>query len=332
MKEIIKYNNAVPSFTESLQIGKVFFESGMFNDLKSASQAVTKILAGLELGISPFSSISGIHVINGKPVLGAGIIASRIKSSGKYDYKCEITETSCSIDFFENGKFIGNSIFTIEQAKKAGTKNIEKFPRNMLFARAISNGVKWYCPDIFVGSVYVPEEMEGLQEADEISGEVEQGTFIDPDYFFKEKFPSFYRSWELISTKEQLDKALENLKNNPKWSDKLETQIFKDLLQRKMDQINQVIDIEKEEESVLPEALFKLDNSTSRTELEIHKESFINSLNNADRAIFMKKYQDKYELLPSEKTDIQVSGSTPVFETEDDLMEYATVNANKDGQ
>jgi hypothetical protein len=29
----------------------------------------------------------------------------------------------------------------------------------MLFARAISNGVKWFCPDVFAGPVYVPEEM-----------------------------------------------------------------------------------------------------------------------------------------------------------------------------
>ncbi|NBO17384.1 MAG: hypothetical protein EBV07_00610 [Proteobacteria bacterium] len=55
---------------------------------------------------------------------------------------------------------IGNSTFTIEDAKKAGTKNTDKFPRNMLFARAMSNGVKWYTPDVFAGPVYVPEEME----------------------------------------------------------------------------------------------------------------------------------------------------------------------------
>ncbi|KAF5276407.1 hypothetical protein FQR65_LT16339 [Abscondita terminalis] len=29
----------------------------------------------------------------------------------------------------------------------------------MLFARAISNGVKWYCPDVFSGPVYTPEEL-----------------------------------------------------------------------------------------------------------------------------------------------------------------------------
>lgn len=34
----------------------------------------------------------------------------------------------------------------------------------MLFARAISNGVKWYCPDVFAGPVYVPEEMQEVTE------------------------------------------------------------------------------------------------------------------------------------------------------------------------
>jgi hypothetical protein len=32
----------------------------------------------------------------------------------------------------------------------------------MLFARAISNGVKWFTPDVFSGPVYVPEEMESV--------------------------------------------------------------------------------------------------------------------------------------------------------------------------
>ena len=29
----------------------------------------------------------------------------------------------------------------------------------MLFARCISNGIKWFCPDVFSGSVYTPEEL-----------------------------------------------------------------------------------------------------------------------------------------------------------------------------
>jgi len=141
-------------------MAKNFAESGMFTDAKQAVQAFVKIQAGQEIGLPPFASMSGIHIIQGKPTLGAGVIASAVKGSGKYDYKVkEMSEKICSIDFFQGTENIGNSTFTIEDAKKALTKNIDKFPKNMLFARAISNGVKWFCPDVFAGPVYVPEEM-----------------------------------------------------------------------------------------------------------------------------------------------------------------------------
>ena len=44
---------------------------------------------------------------------------------------------------------------------------MNKFPRNMLFARAISNGARWYCPDLFNGNaVYVPEELGAVVDGD----------------------------------------------------------------------------------------------------------------------------------------------------------------------
>jgi hypothetical protein len=149
--------------TEIMSIGKAFAESGMFPDIKSAAQAIVKIQAGAELGIAPFSAMSGIHIISGKPTIGAGVMAAMVKASGKYNYRVtEQTDKVCSIDYYEGAEMIGTSTFTIEDAKKAGTKNTDKFPRNMLFARAMSNGVKWYTPDVFAGPVYVPEEMESV--------------------------------------------------------------------------------------------------------------------------------------------------------------------------
>ena len=146
-------------------MAKNFAESGMFTDAKQAVQAFVKIQAGQEIGLPPFASMSGIHIIQGKPTLGSGVIASAIKGSGKYDYRVkDMSEKICSIDFYQGSEVIGNSTFTIEDAKKALTKNIDKFPKNMLFARAISNGVKWFCPDVFAGPVYVPEEMPELTE------------------------------------------------------------------------------------------------------------------------------------------------------------------------
>jgi len=155
---------------QMMQMAKIFSESGLFADTKAMAQAFVKIQASKEIGIAPFAAMSGINVILGKPTFSAGLIASAVKGSGKYDFKVkEMNDKICSIDFFQNNELIGNSTFTIEDAKKQGTKNLDKFPKNMLYARAMSNGQKWFCPDVFQMSVYVPEEMpeqEPIQEAE----------------------------------------------------------------------------------------------------------------------------------------------------------------------
>lgn len=160
----MKNNEIVRTAADALSIGEVFFKSGLFQDIKSVHQAVVKILAGQEMGISPMASMNGIHIIAGKPVVGAGLMAARVKSFGKYDYKVkQHDDKACSIEFFQGKESLGISTFTIDDAKKAGTKNLDKFPRNMLFARAMSNGVKWYTPDIYEQPVYVPEEMVDIK-------------------------------------------------------------------------------------------------------------------------------------------------------------------------
>ena len=156
------------NINDVMNTAKIFAESGMFTDSKQMAQAFVKIQAGQEMGIGAFASMTGINIIMGKPTISAGLIASAVKRSGKYDYKVkEMNEKICSVDFYQGKEFIGNSTFTLEDAKKQSTKNLDKFPKNMLFARAISNGQKWFCPDIFQISVYVPEEM--AEQTEEIN-------------------------------------------------------------------------------------------------------------------------------------------------------------------
>jgi len=154
---------------DALSIAETFFQSGMFVDIKSSSQAMVKIMAGQEFGIDPFAAMSGIHIIQGKPTIGAGLMAQRVKKSGKYTYNVlQLTDTICELEFIQLPKTVlGKSTFTIEDAKKAGTKNIDRFPKNMLFARAISNGVRWFTPDIYESVVYVPEEMQEVQQIEQ---------------------------------------------------------------------------------------------------------------------------------------------------------------------
>ena len=155
---------ATLSVNEMMNIGELFAQSGLFADIRGAAQATTKIIAGQELGIPPFAAMNGFHIIKGKAAMGANLIGATIKRSGKYDYIVrEMSPERCEIEFFQliDGKrqSIGKSEFTIADAKKAGTQNLDRFPRNMLFARAMSNGARWYTPDVFLGPIYTPEEL-----------------------------------------------------------------------------------------------------------------------------------------------------------------------------
>jgi len=157
-------NNALAIYGQFDQIQRAacaLQESGYFADSKTKAQAIAKVMAGAEIGIAPFASMTGIHIIQGKPTLGANLIATLIKNDPRYDYHIEeLNDKACRIKFFENGKEAGESKFDIEDAKKAGTQNMGKFPRNMMFARAMSNGAKWYCAGVFGGMpIYTPEEL-----------------------------------------------------------------------------------------------------------------------------------------------------------------------------
>jgi hypothetical protein len=147
----------------TMELGKMLAQSGYFQDATQAAQAVVKVLAGRELGLGPIASMTGIYIVKGRVTLSANLIAAAIKRSHRYDYRVRhMDDKGCEIEFFQGQTSLGVSTFTEVEAKAAGLAggdNWRKFPRNMYFARAISNGAKWFCPDIFAGAVYTPDEM-----------------------------------------------------------------------------------------------------------------------------------------------------------------------------
>ena len=169
---------ALVKFDDLRQVGGVLAKSGYFKDAADEAKAIVKVLAGQELGIGPVASMTGIHIIQGKPAVGASLMAAMVKRSGKYDFRVtELTDKVCSIEFLQNGQSIGVSAFTAEDAKRAGTQNMSKFPRNMLYARAMSNGVKWFTPDVFTGPIYEPGELGA--NVDYETGEVIDGEIVE---------------------------------------------------------------------------------------------------------------------------------------------------------
>lgn len=161
-----------PSQAECRWIGSVFAASGFFTDARQAAQAITKILAGRELGIGPLASMTGIYIVKNRVTYSANVMAAVIQKSGLFDYEIlEHTNQKCAIQFFRINPKTGEqtpkgppSVFTMEDAKAAGLgggDNWRKFPRNMLFARAMTNGARWHCPSLFGGSApYLPDELD----------------------------------------------------------------------------------------------------------------------------------------------------------------------------
>lgn len=168
-------------------------ESRYWKDAQDKAQAIAKVAAGAELGIPPVMSMSQVQIIQGKPTLGAGAIAGLVKGSGKYTYRVvRHTDTECVLAFHEKAldgrswEDLGEVAFTMEDARKANllrNPTWKAYPKNMLFARAISNGARWHCPDIFHGSIYSTEEMQDVERmggADVIDVEVEQAEVVSP--------------------------------------------------------------------------------------------------------------------------------------------------------
>jgi len=168
----------------------VMVASGFFKDAKTTAQALVKIMAGRELGFTAFQSMKYIHIFetggNVQMQIGYPLVAARINASPNYRYEVEEhTDKACRIAFYRlsqgSERKLGVSALTIEEAQRAGLTNKStwmNWPRTMLFARALTNGAKWYCAEV-LGGAEVGEEpyFEGsarVLEAEEIPEEVHE--------------------------------------------------------------------------------------------------------------------------------------------------------------
>ncbi len=190
-------------------LAAAFRKSGLFADTADEAKAVVKILAGREMGIPAVQAMMGLNIIKGRLTMSANLMASKIKSSGRYTYRVlEHSNSVCKIAFIENGEQIGVSEFTIEDAEKAGLvkndSNWTKWPRNMLFARALSNGAKWYTPDVFESAVYTPDELGAYIDGE--TGEIISG----PHWTQTQDWSKFWGFVEAVGlTREEALAALE---------------------------------------------------------------------------------------------------------------------------
>lgn len=208
-------------------LAQQFAASGLFPDLQSEAQAYVKVVAGQELGLGPLASVSGLNVIKGRVTFSANLLASMVKRHPRYDYRvADHNERGCRIVFTEAGEEIGVSTFTMDDAQRArlGGTNWEKYPKAMLFARALTQGVRWFCPDVTAGAAaYSPEEIADGEVVEEVQiSQSEKSDLLEElaaevhDYDFDEEQKDAIREYVRSGGDEAARTALEMLREgNP---------------------------------------------------------------------------------------------------------------------
>jgi len=149
------------SMNDLERMATALVKSNLFG-IKTMEQAVTLMLVAQAEGQHPATAARDYHVIQGRPALKADAMLARFQQAGGIVEWIEYSDAKV-IGAFRHPQSPKPVLveWTIEQAKRIGlaTKdNWKNYPRQMLRARVISEGVRTCYPAIAAG-IYTPEEV-----------------------------------------------------------------------------------------------------------------------------------------------------------------------------
>jgi hypothetical protein len=134
--------------------------------MKTADEAMSIMLLCQAEGFHPGIAVRDYHVIQGRPALKADAMLARFQAAGgKVNWDVYTDEEVKATFSHPSGGSLTLS-WTFEQASKIGlTKkdNWRNYPRAMLRARVISEGIRTIYPGCVVG-VYTPEEVQDFND------------------------------------------------------------------------------------------------------------------------------------------------------------------------
>ncbi|MGA1081260.1 MAG: hypothetical protein ACO3WK_12955 [Steroidobacteraceae bacterium] len=138
--------------------------SGLFG-VKNPDQAMALMLIAQAEGLHPAIAARDYHIINGRPALRADAMLARFQNAGGKVEWGEYTDTKVSGKFSHPSGGSVDIVWTTKMAQDAGlTKNPtwRSYPRQMLRARCISEGIRTVFPGVVVGT-YTPEEVQDME-------------------------------------------------------------------------------------------------------------------------------------------------------------------------
>jgi hypothetical protein len=151
-----------------MKVSKELQSSAMFPALKNSGQVLAIILAGRERGYGPMTSLTNIHIINGRPGYSGQLIAAELK---KADVTFDVLESDvehCKIQFNRADRKPFTYEWTVEDAQRANKLPADKasvwstYPQDMLYWRCLTAGARRFAPDAIMG-VYLRDELSDVR-------------------------------------------------------------------------------------------------------------------------------------------------------------------------
>ena len=190
MNDLVKFQPVAIPYQEMEKMAAVIANSGLFG-VKNPVQALALMLVAASEGLHPATAARDYHVIQGRPALKADAMLAKFQAAGGKVEWHEYGATSCKATFShpQGGKVTIE--WTFEMAKAAGLtgKDVWKqYPRAMLRARVISEGIRTVYPAVLCG-MYAPEEVRDMVDVDgtaEVAPDYpQQATPPEPKYDFE---------------------------------------------------------------------------------------------------------------------------------------------------
>lgn len=163
------------------QVSSALFQSGLYNGLKNEAGAFAAVLWGRERGVGAMTSLQNMFIVNGKLACSAQMIqALAYNHAGVTTTVKRSDNQECQLIMHRPNHPDMPISFTMDDAKKAGLlrsgSSWAKYPSDMLYARAITKGVRRIAPDAITGFYTVDEIKPDWTEAEEIQVEFEPAT------------------------------------------------------------------------------------------------------------------------------------------------------------
>lgn len=203
-------SNLIP--VESIQTMAVAVaKSGLFG-VKTPDQAMALMLIAQAEGLHPAIAARDYHIIQGRPALKADAMLARFQQNGgKVEWRKYTDDAVSAVMSHPSGGSVEIE-WTYKMAERAGlTKNNtwRQYPRQMLRARVISEGIRTVFPGVAVG-VYTPEEVADFDAKPQMQD-------VTPEPEFTDEFMEIINLIDVAENSEHLARIRDDIRKlNPR--------------------------------------------------------------------------------------------------------------------